>query len=144
MAAAFLVATIVLWSASVACGAGVMFIPVVLLAVGSAFAGWATATPVRPVLVGRFEQATRCCRASSLFFPATGIMVGVGMSGTSRTRAGIREDHGGVGRSVRGLRARRRVVRDGGHARRLLSNKLLMVNRRSSGPWCCSGSCRAR
>jgi amino acid transporter len=75
------VAGIVLWSASVASRAQAVMFVVVLVAVGSAFAGWPGAERVRPVLVGRFEEAS-LLECFALFFPAaTGIMVGVGMSG---------------------------------------------------------------
>ena len=72
---------IVLWSASVASRAQAVMFGIVLLAIGSAFAGWPAADHVRPTFIARFEQGT-LLDCFALFFPAaTGIMVGVGMSG---------------------------------------------------------------
>ncbi|MEZ4322630.1 MAG: amino acid permease [Myxococcota bacterium] len=72
----------VLRSAALASRAQAVMFGVVIVALLSAFGGWATATPQLPSLVGRFAEASPLT-CFALFFPAaTGIMVGAGMSGS--------------------------------------------------------------
>jgi len=75
------VGAVVLRSASVAARAQAVLFVVVLIALASAFLGWIPATYQRPVWFAE-GRTVSLLEGFSLFFPAaTGIMVGVGMSG---------------------------------------------------------------
>ena len=76
------VGAITVASAALASRAQAVMLGVVAVAIASAFAGWGDATLQRPVVIGRFPEAS-LLECFALFFPAaTGIMVGVGMSGS--------------------------------------------------------------
>jgi len=84
VAAAFVgVGAIAVASAALAARAQAVMLLVVAAAVASAFGGWGTAEELQvPQGVGRFPEAS-LLECFALFFPAaTGIMVGVGMSGS--------------------------------------------------------------
>ncbi len=75
------VGSVTLLSARLASRAQALLLVVVVVAIGSAFAGGFVATPQPVRLVGSFEEAS-LLECFALFFPAaTGIMVGAGMSG---------------------------------------------------------------
>jgi amino acid permease len=77
-----LVGGITVASATLASRAQAVMLGVVAVAIGSAFAGWYGAPLQRPPVIGRFPEAS-LLECFALFFPAaTGIMVGVGMSGS--------------------------------------------------------------
>lgn len=77
-----LVGGITVASAALASRAQAVMFVVVAIALVSAFGGWSGATLQRPPVIGRFPEAS-LLECFALFFPAaTGIMVGVGMSGS--------------------------------------------------------------
>ena len=76
------VGALVVVSAELASRAQAVMLVVVAMAVSSALLGWTTAVPQRPEAIGSFPEGS-LLEAFALFFPAaTGIMVGVGMSGS--------------------------------------------------------------
>jgi amino acid transporter len=81
-AAFLLVGGVTLASAALAARAQAVMLAVVAVAVMSAFGGWYGAELQAPAVIGRFPQAS-LLECFAIFFPAaTGIMVGVGMSGS--------------------------------------------------------------
>jgi len=77
-----LVGGVTLASAALAARAQAVMLAVVAAAVVSAFGGWYGADIQAPAVIGRFPQAS-LLECFAIFFPAaTGIMVGVGMSGS--------------------------------------------------------------
>ncbi len=77
------VGAVTLASAAMAARAQAVMLGVVAAAILSAFGGWSSAPELQvPAVIGRFPQAS-LLECFAIFFPAaTGIMVGVGMSGS--------------------------------------------------------------